>query len=242
MKAGYQNEFDFINELNNKKLEHLNPIFQDLIMELYPNAKKNEIVKAEKYSRYAKTDIVITIRNKRKGISIKSGYKNSVHIEPITKFKNFLKLNNIDESTIDKFLRYIYSDGTNNNIGENRLSNVEYIDKCEEDIKELNKKFKELKKQLIKRFLIETDVNYRVKVDAFIHGTVNDFIWTTADEVQAFLEKEEIESTSVHTGKLYIQTWDKNLVRNTKYEHCRNYIQVKWFSMYDDMINIMARR
>lgn len=242
MKNGYQNEFDFITELNNKKVKQLNPLFQDLIMELYPTVKQNEIVKAKKYGRYAKTDIVITIRNKRKGISIKCGYKNSVHVEPLTKFKKFLEQNNIDEKVIDKFIRYIYSDGTNNNTGENRLSNADYIDIHQDDIRELNEIFKSLKGKLIRRFLIETDINYRVRVDAFIHGTVNDFIWVTREEVQNFLENEEIESTSIHTGKLYIQTWDKNLVRNTKYEHCREYIQVKWFSMYDDMINIMTRR
>ena len=99
-----------------------------------------------------------------------------------------------------------------------------------------------LKSKLIDRFLIETDINYRVKVDAIIHGTPNDFIWVTSDEVKNYLENEDIISTSLHTGKLYIQSWDKNIVRNTKYEHCRDYIQVKWFSMYDDLINIMSRR
>lgn len=90
--------------------------------------------------------------------------------------------------------------------------------------------------------MIETDVKYRVKVDAFIHGTINGFIWSTSDEVQRFLEDEEIFSTSVHTSKLYIQNWDKNLKRNPKYESCREYIQVKWFSIYDDIINIMTKR
>lgn len=242
MKNGYQNELDFIRELNNKKFGQLNPIYQDLLLALYSDVKKSEIVKAEKYGKYAKTDIVITIRNKRKGISIKSGYKNSVHVEPIEKFKKYLELNNVDEKVIDKFLRYIYSDGTNNNTGETRVSNADYIFVNEEDVKKLNENFKELKKKLIRRFLIEADIKYRVKVDAFINGTVNDFIWATTEEVQDFLENKEIESTSVHTGKLYIQTWDKNIIRNPKYENRREYIQVKWFSMYDDMIEIMSKR
>ena len=170
------------------------------------------------------------------------GYKNSVHIEHLNMFKKFLEKNSITEDIIDKLYRYIYADGTNNNTGEVRLSNAEYIEKNEKDIKELNVVFNLLKEKLINRFLIETDINYRVKVDAIIHGTPNDFIWSTSDEVKRYLENEDIISTSLHTGKLYIQSWDKNIVRNTKYEHCRNYIQVKWFSMYDDLITIMSRR
>lgn len=242
MTQGYQNEINFINEINNKRVKELNPLLYDLIKTLYPTIKDNEVINAKKYGRYAKTDIVITIRNKNKGLSIKCGYKNSVHIEHLNMFKKFLEKNNITEDIIDKLYRYIYADGTNNNTGEVRLSNAEYIEKNEKDIKELNVVFNLLKEKLINRFLIETDINYRVKVDAIIHGTPNDFIWSTSDEMKRYLENEDIISTSLHTGKLYIQSWDKNIVRNTKYEHCRDYIQVKWFSMYDDLINIMYRR
>ena len=242
MTNGYQNEIDFINYLNNKKFEELNIMMQDVIKSIYPNIKSKDIIKASKYGRYAKTDIVITVRNKKRGISLKCGYKNSIHVEPITKFKKFLVSNNVDERTIDMFLRYLYSDGTNNNTGKIRITNAEYIDEHKSDIKILNETFANLKPKIIKRFLIETDIKYNVKVDMFIHGKLNDFIWATAEEVKEFLEKEEIISTIVHSGKIYIQNWDKNIKRNEKYEFCREYIQAKWFSMYDDMIAIIATR
>lgn len=242
MKNGYTKEFDFINYLNNKKFEELNIMMQELIQKLYPNIKNKDLIKASKYGRYAKADIVLSVRNRQRGISIKTGYKNSVHLEPISKFRKYLSLNGVDEKIVEKFLRCIYSDGTNNNTGQSRMSNAEYVDFHQEDIKIINEVFGLLKPKLISRFLIETDIKYKVKVDAFIHGEIEDFIWATSEEVQQFLENEEIESTSVHSSKLYIQSWNKNIKRNEKYEHCREYIQVKWFSMYDDMIAIMARR
>ena len=242
MTKGYKNEINFIEYLDNMKFEDLNPLMQDVIKQLYPDIKRKDIIKATKYGRYAKTDIVISVRNKKRGISIKSGYKNSVHIEPLTSFKKYLLRNNISLKNIDMLLRYMYSDGTNDNTGLKRISNAEYIDQHYSEIKELNKIFNNLKRKLIKRFLIETDVKYQVKPAIFIHGEVNDFIWVTAEEIEKYLENEEVESTSVHSGKLYIQCWDKNLNRNEKYEYCRNYIQVKWFSMYDDMISIMSKR
>ena len=87
MTEGYQNEINFINEINNKKVKELNPLLYDLVKTLYPTIKDNEVITAKKYGRYAKTDIVITIRNKNKGLSIKMGYKNSVHVEHLNTFK-----------------------------------------------------------------------------------------------------------------------------------------------------------
>lgn len=242
MNKGYTNEFDFINYLDNKKFRELNILMQDVIQYLYPDIKPNDIIKATKYGKYAKTDIVVSVRNKKRGLSLKTGHKNSVHIEPIDKFKKYLLLQGVDEESINKLLRYLYSDGTDNNTGTTRISNAEYIDKYPHDIEQLNEIFKNLKSKLISRFLIETDIKYRVKPEVFIHGEVNDFIWASSDEVKSFLEKEKIETTSLHCGKLYIQSWNKNIKRNEKYEYCRNYIQVKWYSLYDDIILMMTRR
>ena len=104
MTNGYQNEIDFINYLNNKKFEELNIMMQDVIKSIYPNIKSKDIIKASKYGRYAKTDIVITVRNKKRGISLKCGYKNSIHVEPITKFKKFLVSEDIPNKDTLKML------------------------------------------------------------------------------------------------------------------------------------------
>ena len=209
---------------------------------MFPNIKDNDIIYAKKYGRYAKTDIVISVNDIRKGISIKHGYNNSVHIESINNFSNKLLTYGVSLKNVDIFKRYIYSDGTNNNTGSIRLSSSDYLINHKNDICELNIELNKLKKELIKRFLIQTDINYKVSVDAFIHGTPNDFLWVSSEEVMKFLEEKHIDSNSLHVSNLFIQSWNKNLIRNNKYEHCREYIQVKWFSMYDDIINIMNNR
>lgn len=242
MTNGYDNEISFIENLDNKKFEELNLLLQEVIKYLYPDIKPKDIIKARKYGRYAKTDIVVSVRNKKRGISIKYGYKNSVHTEPLNKFEKYLIKNNVKSEIIDLFYRYIYSDGTNNNTGNKRIPNSEYVDINQSDIKQINFELKRLKEKLIRRFLIETDIKYLIKPEIFIHGEPKDFIWVTASEIEKYLNNTEIETTSVHTGKLYIQCWDKNIKRNEKYEYRRNYIQVKWFSLYDDMITIMSKR
>lgn len=242
MNEGIKNEFDFINTINNSKFKNLNPLLQDFILHLFPNIDNNDIVYAKKYGRYAKADFVITVGNIKKGISVKFGYKNSVHVEHLDKFEKKLESYGISSYCIDQLKRYIYADGTNNNTGEIRLSNQDYLLKHCYEVSEINKCLVAIKKELIKRFLIETDINYRVSVDAFIHGTVNDFLWITSEEALSFLNSVENNSNSLHISNLFIQSWDKNLNRNYKYEHCRDYIQVKWFSMYDDIIKIINNR
>ena len=240
MKNGYKNEFEFINYLNNKKYWQLNPLMQDMLKTLYPNILNHDIIKAYKYGKFAKVDIVININGIIKGISIKCGVKNSVHVEPIQKFIKYLQAKNFKET--DKLLRYLYSDGTNNNTGIERQSSKQYkINNCL-DINQINENLKNIKSNLITRFLIKTDINYKVNVDLFITGTINDFIWATKDEVINYLSNNDCDSTSVHISNLFIQNWDKNLKYNPKYEYCRNYIQVKWYSMFDDVIKIMCKR
>lgn len=69
-----------------------------MLKQLYPNIRENDVIVAYKYGRYAKVDMVIRVNNEEKGISIKSGFKNSVHLEPIDKFILYLT-NTKQEST-----------------------------------------------------------------------------------------------------------------------------------------------
>ena len=165
-----------------------------------------------------------------------------MHIEPINKFVKKLESYGISSENIEQLKRYVYSDGTNNNTGEIRLSSNEYLLNNIDEINTLNSALECIKKELIRRFLIETDVKYLVPVDVFIHGSINDFFWVTSDEVLFYLTQSDSNSNYLHISNLYIQSWNKNLIRNNRYEHCREYIQVKWFSMYNDIIKIMSNR
>lgn len=240
MKNGYENEFDFINYLNNKKYKEVNILFQEILSVLFPNIKPEDEIIAYKYGRYAKVDMVISVNEIKKGISIKGGIKNSVHVEPIYKFILFLEKFGFDKR--DSLLRYLYSDGTNNNSGTIRQSSEDYKKNHKEDIKDINKSLERIKYELLKRFLIETDINYKVKVDMFIVGYINDFFWITKHEVLEYLQKVDHESEGVHVSKLFIQNWNKNLKRNPKYEYCRSYIQVKWYSLLEDLMQILIMR
>lgn len=163
-----------------------------------------------------------------------------MHLEKNDKFINYLKRNSFKES--ENLLKYLYSDGTANNTGVIRMSSEEYKKDHQEEIKEINKELEKIHEILIKRFLMQTDVNYRVTVDAIVLGVANDFIWATKEEILKYLCNKKIESTGVHVRGLFLQNWDKNLKYNPKYEKCREYVQVKWYSLFDDIVIIMCER
>ena len=101
------NWFFIFKVINNSYINELNPILQDLIICLFPNIQNNDIIHAKKYGKYAKTDIVISVNDVNKGISIKTGYNNSVHIEPIKKFEEKLNAYGLSANNIDLLKRYI---------------------------------------------------------------------------------------------------------------------------------------
>lgn len=240
MSKGYFNEIVFINSINNKKYKETNLLIQELLRKLYPRIKENDLIIAYKYGQYAKVDIVICVNNIKKGLSLKTGDKNSVHLEKIYQFCNYIKKYGFKE--IENLKRYLYSDGTTNNTGKERISAKEYQKIHYSEIKKINIELNNYKHILINRFLIKSDINYKVTVDAFIYGEINDFIWATKEEVLDYLINKNFDSNGIHISSLFLQNWDKNLKYNPKYEKCREYIQVKWFSLFDDIIAIMCKR
>ena len=48
------------------------------------------------------------------------------------------------------------------------------------------------------------------------------------------------ECASLHISLLTLQPMSRNLNYNPKYEVCRNLIQVKWYNLSDDIIEVMA--
>lgn len=240
---GIKNEMEIISYLNGKKKWEVHIIFQELLEKLYPDIKANDVIMACKYHELAKCDILLKVNGVKKGISVKSGFKNSVHTEKIDKFLHDLKI--INFTKVDELARYLYSDGSNNNTGDNRISSSEYKEKHKEEIEEINKELnkKEIKKYLIERFLIDGNIDYSVTVDAFIYGTLYDFVWFTKEEaMEQLLSFTNIESLGTHVSNLFIQQWNKNLVRNPNYERFRNYIQVKWYSLMEDSMLIICKR
>ena len=238
---GELNEIDFVKYLNNKKYCDLNIMHQIFLNDLFKNIGNNDTIICKKNKYKTKTDIFISINGIQKRISIKMGYNNSVHVEPISSFIHFLIENNIDRKIIIEYLKYHYADGSTNGTGINRISSKEYKMKHQKEVDEINNSFNnvELVKKAINRFVIQGR-NSKYEIDAIVYGTINDFLWIKKEDIyKILLKKMNIYSTGIHFSSLFCQPQDRCLNNNLKYDKKRYCVQIKWYSLFDDIINNM---
>lgn len=242
--SGFDNEYEFVIYLNNKRICELNPMFRDLIDELFPFEDGNSVIKSWRNHYKQKTDIFVKINGIIKGVSIKKGMKNSFHVERISDFIHFLIENKVDKKIVIEYLKYHYADGSTNGKGDKRLSVEEYKKDNQDAIDNINKSFSnnELLKKAIDRFVIKGK-NSDYYIDALICGEVSDFLWIKKEDlIKIALSKIDKYSTAVHFGPLTIQPKNRCLNNNIKYEKDRYCVQVKWYNLFDDIIENMNNK
>lgn len=238
---GYQNERDFYEYLNGRKVGELNPLFEELITKLYGKVSREQHIKAELNFERKKYDLLIEVNGIAKRISIKKGVNNSVHSESLSSFVIFLNNSHIEKRTIINYLKYHYADGTTDGSGSKRISASDYKKKFKNEIENINKQINqpEIMDKAIERFVLQGK-NSDIKIDAIIHGTIDGFLWLTSEEVKKIIiSKINNNKPGVHFGQLYCQSLQRCLNHNKKAEHRRHFIQIKWYSMIDDIIEYM---
>lgn len=238
---GYQNEIEIRNELNKKHIFELNLMYRSFIEDIFDNAKDEDFILCWVDFTKKKYDIVISINNEKKYVSIKKGIKNSVHVEGISSFIHFLIENGIKREIIIEYLKYHYADGTTNGTGKERISAEIYKKENQEKIDNINT-YLNNEKLLIKaseRFVLKGR-NSNIYIDVLLFGVSDDFIWIKREDIiKVILEKKNTYSSAVHFGPLTIQPVDRCLNYNPKFEKKRFCVQLKWYNLADDIIENM---
>ena len=240
-KSGYQNEDDFVLLLNNKRVCDIQYGLQLFVYDIFNRVSDKDIIICYKSYKLTKYDIVISINNQIRRISIKKGIKSSVHNEPISEFIHFLIENKMPKDLVIEFLKYHYADGTTNGTGNNRIAADEYKKKHQQEIDRINKFInqKSLLFKAIDRFIIKGR-NSKYKIDAILYGVPDDFLWIKRKDIyKMLLYKRNIYSTSIHFSCLAYQPLDRCINRNPKYEKSRYISQIKWYNLSDDIIECM---
>lgn len=241
---GFLNEYQFIIELNEKRVYQLNPLLRELITDLFDEINDNSFIKSWKNRYKQKTDIFIKIGNQIRSISIKVGSRNSVHTESMDEFVDFLKYHNIPNEIINMYKKYHYGDSTTDGTGNIRLSASECKKIYQTDIDKLNKFFsnEQIITDAVNRFVLYGN-NCNHSIDAIVYGTPNDFFWLHAKEILNInIKYKDSYSTAPHFGRLICQPFSRCINRSPKYEYTRNYIQIKWYSLFDDIIENMNNK
>lgn len=241
---GFQNELEISKNLNNKYVRELNILYREFLEDLFEILHNDDLVKCNVDYSMKKYDIIVSINDEKKYISLKKGIKNSVHVESITSFIHFLIDNKIDRKNIIEYLKYHYADGTTNGSGFNRISSNEYKKQHQDVIDAINKSLNKIDIVIkaINRFVLKGNVSDK-EIDAILFGVDNDFIWILKkDIINIILSKIGIYSSGVHFGPLFIQPLDRCLNFNSKYDRRRFCIQVKWYNLVDDIIESMNNK
>ena len=240
--TGYQNEEEFAAYFNGKQVGRVYPNFLELLYKLYGKIDFKDYIECWVNKSKRKADIYIKINGYVRGISIKKGIKNSVHVESISSLIVFFRKIGIDEETIERFLYYHYADGTKNGSGQNRISSAAYREKYQTEIDKMNQVFNDEKyiDLFVNRFILQGNKS-EYEVDAIIYGFVEDFIWITKKEVYSLMRRHlKDEVSSLHISLLSLQPMARNLNYNPKYEFCRYQVQVKWYNIADHILEVRA--
>lgn len=150
----------------------------------------------------------------------------------------------VSKDIVVEYLKYHYADGTINGSGKNRISVNEYKINNQDKIDKINNAINNdyILKKAINRFVLQGK-NSSECIDAIIYGTINDFLFITKEEAEKIiLSKKDIYSTGVHFANLYCQPMTRNLNNNLKYENKRYCVQIKWYSIFDDIIEYMNNK
>jgi hypothetical protein len=244
-KEGFDNEMRIIEYLNNRKFSSLNPNWKKFIRELFgKNVKKDSFILCNKKAGIHKSDIIISLNNDQRTVSIKSGTGNSVHQEPIEEFISFLRETySINNDLADKIRFFIWGDETYDGKGKIsfRISALEFSKKYPEIIDELKNFFKKNKKDLIERFVI-TGSKSKSSPDYVYYGGVEEGFWRKSEEILNWLCDDINESNgAIPVGKLTFQAWNRNINGGDKSEKKRGFIQLKWGSIGEDLKRLFEK-
>lgn len=242
--SGFQNEDELIEYLNNRKIKDLNKNMKDFICFLFGNIDEESIIQATTGKSGQKPDMIITINNKIKKISVKKGTGNSVHQEKVDVFIELLTTMDIPSEIISKLLYFHWGDGTVDGTGTERISAPQYQKQFPEEIAKINEEFNKEKhlKKFIYRFILQgKSCEYDI-IDSLYYGNVNEGHWASKDEIIEYIISKTFSLDSIHLGPLTYQTWNRCLNFNPKTENRRNIMQIKWGSLLVDLLKIERNR
>lgn len=242
--SGFENEDELIEYLNSKKIKDLNSNMKDFIFFIFGNIDEENIIQATSGKSGQKPDMIITINNVIKRISIKKGTGNLVHQEKVDVFVEFLESINISNETINKLLKFHWGDGTSDGTGSQRISSSDYKQQFPEEIEMINKEFNKEKniKEFIYRFIMQGKSDDYDIVDALYYGNVNEGHWASKDEIIEYVVNNIFNLNSIHFGPLTYQIWNRCLNFNPNTENRRRVMQVKWGSLLNDLLIIERNR
>ena len=170
------------------------------------------------------------------GISVKKGSGNSVHQERVEDFIQFLnEIEPVPSHVANALRRFIWGDKTTNGTGDisDRTKNVskDYY----REIEIIQNYFLNNTKEILYRVLVSGAYNDRV--DYIYYGDAKDGVWCPAKDAVDYLSDKFNSRATICIGNLSFQAWNR-ATYGGRSEMKRGQIQLKWGSIYNDILAI----
>lgn len=243
-KDGFDNETKIKEEINGKSYSELNKTFKDFLKESFGSKVENSKIYCKKEGGQNKSDLVIgnNVTSKKIRLSVKKGSGNSVHQEPIEEFLKFLEEEfSISEDLKNDFRLFIWGDYSADGTGkkEDRLSASQFKKKFPETIERIAKFMDLHKRKMIERFVV-LGPKSKEKPDCIYYGDSDKGVWADSNKVINYLTKSKSKS-AVPVGKLTFQAWNRAIGKESRSEHKRGVIQLKWPTVKEDLRELMRK-
>lgn len=240
MQKGIINEKNFAELLDNKKVSELSSELRKMIFAIFKNIELDNRIDCWQSEYYEKADIKVKINNEIKGISIKTGIYCSMHQESIESLYPFFRKIGIEEEIIEKLNSFIagYVNGK-------RVDSITYILHHQKDINQIKEALNRyyIKINLILRFIFQGTEKQKYDCDAIIYGTPENFLWATKDEILEYLiNYNDHKDYMINFSALNIKCYDRNLRNNIAKRDKQNDIQIKWYTLKNDLLKITKNR
>lgn len=243
---GLLREDEFIYYINNKTSDSLSNNVIDMMERLFGVIDEEEIFLCEKTKNYIKPDFVISYKDQKKAISLKSGNSRIVHAENIKPFILFLRELGVSIETQKTILLYQYGDGTFDGSGVKRFDSIAVNKMLVERIKKANEELnssKELIKKFLDRVLFQGVDRDALRADAIYLGDVKEGTVVLSKQIEKYVDYKKSWSklNQLHIGPIFIRPNTRCLDFNAKTEPRRHRVECHWYCIKED-INFIANR
>ena len=214
---GFEQERKIVKIINNRKFKELPNVYQSLIEKIFGKKFDDitlmECIKKEGKGIDKKTDLIFTINNQKKNLSVKMGLANAIHQEPLSDFINFLnKIKNLTEYEINLIKYFHWCDGTYDNSGlvKDRTRKDIFVKKHKDKYCEYLKLLRNFKKEIFSRAWIGS-INKPEYLIYFENENSKPKIYKLEDMLSKHLDFNE---TGGDIGLLSLQNWNACLKGN----------------------------
>lgn len=239
INTGLTNEKEFINSINNKKIDQIESEFlKYCLYTIFSIIKNDDIFYCRKIYGNKKTDLQISKNNEISFfVSIKSGQSCSIHQQNVNDFVKFLYNIGVSKESLKFLLFYHFGDGTINGSGKQLLPLDEIKISYYKQIRKLNEEINSNKiiRNVYKKVLIGDDY----PIDFIIYGNINFGYIISIKEIMSFVNNYNFDYiSSIHFGPFIYQNYSRFSLNKKR----RVQMQLKWKSILSDIELIISNK